>query len=182
MDLDQTILNDYYNSLETERLSFRKMVSDDLKDWTLFFQNNNREHFLALDQNLSPKDKAEQWINLQLERYSKNQFGHLAIIKKSNLKLIGVAGLLLREKEDTFDYEVAYSIRPEEWGKGYATEAAKKMKKFAQDNQLHSRVVSWIHPENTFSKRVAQKNGLRWKGENIEFRGITVEVWEGNIT
>ena len=173
-------LSKYY-SQDSERLSFRKMTMKDLSDWVIFFQNNEREAFLGLDQNLSATEKAQQWIQLQLDRYAADEFGHLAIIEKSSGKLVGVSGLLVRIKEGHLDYEVAYSILPEFWGMGYATEAAKKMKKFATENQLHSRVVSWIHPENIYSQNVAKKNGMTFEGEEIEFRGIQVQVWFANI-
>lgn len=168
---------EYYQQ-ESERLRFRKMKIEDIEAWTAFFDHNEREHFLLLDQNLNSKEKAEQWFELQLKRYSQNDFGHLAITKKDNNKIIGVAGLLTRNKENKLDYEVAYSILPNYWGHGFATEAAMQMKEYAKTNRLHKRIVSWIHPENIYSKNIATKNGLTFKGETILYRNIRFEVWE----
>ncbi|MEZ4936430.1 MAG: GNAT family N-acetyltransferase [Crocinitomicaceae bacterium] len=175
--MTQEVLSKYYNQ-ESERLRYRRLSMDDLDDWKVFFDDNEREHFLALDATLSPEEKAKEWIELQLERYAQGDFGHLAILEKSSGNLVGVSGLLVRNKESNLDYEVAYSILPNYWGKGYATEAAKNMKQFAMNHQLHHRVVSWIHPENSFSQNVAQKNGMKFNGEEFEFRGILVQVWE----
>jgi RimJ/RimL family protein N-acetyltransferase len=174
-------MKEYYNQ-ETERLNFRKMELSDLETWTRFFKNNDREHFLALDTDLTSEEKAKQWIDIQLERYQKNEFGHLVLTDKKTNSFVGICGLLTRNKDTNLDYEVAYSIMPDFWGNGFATEAAKKIKSFAKEHKLHKRVVSWIHPENTFSQNVARKNGLSFNGETIEFRGITVEVWEAPIT
>lgn len=173
----QQILTKYYKQ-ESERLQFRQLKKEDFEAWRVFFEDNSRERFLGLDSELSAEEKTQQWIDLQLERYEEGDFGHLAIVERKSGALVGVSGLLVRNKDSKLDYEVAYSILPEYWGKGYATEAALHMKVFAQEHDLHERVVSWIHPENVYSQNVAKKNGMVFRGEQVEFRGIQVDVWE----
>lgn len=182
MAFETAVTRDYYANLASERLLFRPMKLQDFSEWVVFFDQNEREKYLALDENLNKEEKAQNWIELQLERYANNELGHLAILSKSSGDLIGVAGLLYRNKDKGFDLEVAYSILPKYWGNGYATEAAQTMKSFAKEKKLHRRLVSWIHPENKFSQNVAKKNGMRWEGETIMFRGIEVQVWVCAIT
>ena len=171
----------HYYKQESNRLSYRKLNIDDLEAWSVFFDSNEREIFLGLGDQLSPTEKAKMWIELQLERYQNNEFGHLAIINKESGELVGVSGLLVRKVEDKIDYEVAYSIMPSVWGNGYATEAAQTMRAFAKANNLHHRVVSWIHEKNIFSQNVAKKNGLTFEGETVNFRGHEVQVWSSKI-
>ena len=61
--------------------------------------------------------------------------------------------------------EVGYHFRRDQWGQGYATEAARASMDMAF-NHLHApEVVSLIRPENTPSRRVAERNGMRAQAE-----------------
>jgi len=50
------------------------------------------------------------------------------------------------------------------WGKGYATEAAKRCLDFAFEDMHRDRVISLIDPENTSSIRVAERIGETLEG------------------
>jgi RimJ/RimL family protein N-acetyltransferase len=74
--------------------------------------------------------------------------------------------------------EIAYGIDPEHQGKGYATEAAAALVKFALDNG-HVRVVrAHTLPEPNASTRVLTKCGFRRIGEVIEPDDGLVWRWE----
>ena len=53
---------------------------------------------------------------------------------------------------------------PNPWGKGYATEACKRLLRFAFEETPLKEVVATIDPENTASQRVLEKSGLIYEG------------------
>ncbi len=50
------------------------------------------------------------------------------------------------------------------WGKGYATEATKRLLKFAFEETPLEELVATIDPQNTASRRVLEKCGLVHEG------------------
>ncbi|RTY88550.1 GNAT family N-acetyltransferase [Flavobacterium sp. GT3R68] len=149
-----------YFTQESERLSFRKLTIDDIPVWTAFFINNNRIKFLGIDITKAPVVLATEWIQRQLERYETQGLGHLAVIEKQTGIFIGMGGILPREIEGKQEMEIAYSLQPEFWGKGYATEIANQLREFGFANGLSKRFISIIDKENGPSLHVASKNNM----------------------
>ena len=60
--------------------------------------------------------------------------------------------------------EIHYHIKPESWGKGYATEVAQKLIEFGfQDLKLH-RIEAGVATQNHASIRVLEKSGMQKEG------------------
>jgi len=165
----------YYNQ-DTQRLILRKMHKDDIKEWIEFFIDNPLEIYLGIDVSLPTETKATNWIDLQLKRYATNDFGHLAAIEKKTGHLVGVGGLIKRDINSKEELEIAYSIIPQFWGNGYATEISKQMKKYAIENKLSESLISIISIENTPSKKVALKNGFQIS-ETAIYKGMNVDIF-----
>lgn len=170
----------YYNQKESERLIFRKLTLDDVDLWSKFFENNDREHFLGpVNSELSNFEKSKNWITRQIERYVISEFGQLAIIEKETSQMIGVGGIIPRELEGKLEYEITYSLLPNKWGKGYATELSSHFIDWAFKNQLTTSLISIIHIDNFPSKNVALKNGLKFDFQSI-FMTIPVQIFRIN--
>ncbi len=166
---------DYFNQ-QSERLVFRKLTKEDIPSWTEFFENNEFLGFLGIDVSKSSSELATEWIEMQLWRYQNQGFGHLAVLSKDTEEFIGVGGILPREIERHQEYEIAYSLKSDFRGHGFATELAKNMLDFAQRNVSAHRFISIIHIDNVNSMRVAEKNGMI-AGELTEFNGMPVRFW-----
>lgn len=65
------------------------------------------------------------------------------------------------------ELELGYWLMPNMQGKGYATEAGVKSRDYAWEVVGAKSLVSYIHPENEPSKRVAERLGARFE-ENID--------------
>jgi len=165
-----------YFDQESERLLYRRLVEEDYKSWSEFFVDNPNLNYLGADFGDDPEAAAKEWIHWQLERYENWGCGHLAVIEKASGEMIGMCGLLSREIEGKDEYEVAYSIKPAYWRKGYGTEMARHIKKFGIRNKLASRFVSMIHPENEGSIKVAINNGMKPLFPST-YKGIPVIVY-----
>ncbi len=152
--------NSKYFSQESERLSFRKMNKADIPSWIPFFEDNPLLKYVGVDLSKSAMDLASEWVEMQLKRYENSGLGHLAAITKDSNKFIGVGGILPRDLNGRKEFEIAYSLLPKYWRKGYATELAKQMSKFGEASIETDRFVSIIDKENSGSINVAIKNGM----------------------
>lgn len=96
-----------------------------------------------------------------LAAYDKPGYSLLAVERKSDSGFIGQIGLLHWDDVDAReDVEVAYMLRAEYWGFGYATEAARACRDWAFANLPTDRVVSFIDVNNSPSIAVAERNGM----------------------
>ena len=165
----------YFNQ-ESDRLRFRKLTKKDIPSWVEFFVGNDRLKYLGFDLQKSKEILAEEWIKAQLNRYENQGLGHLAVELKDNGGFIGMGGILPRELNGNNEFEIAYSLKPKYWGKGYATEIAKTMKNYAIEHLDSNRFISIIDIENTDSANVAIKNGMNVIFKT-EYLGMKVNVY-----
>jgi len=103
--------------------------------------------------------------------------GRLAIVEKGTGVAVGTV-ILKRlpdgEGRETADVEVGWHLRPDRWGRGYATEAARAMLAFGFGTLGLHRIFATCDPENRPSARVMEKVGMRYEGrmrEHLLFRG-----------
>lgn len=110
--------------------------------------------------------------------------GQNVLVSKETNQLVGQCGLLVREIDNSFEIEIAYSILQKFRGNGYAIESAKKCRDFAFENNFHDRLVSIIIPENKSSKNVAERNGMKlmkrinYGSKQMDLFQITKLEWE----
>jgi len=74
------------------------------------------------------------------------------------------------------DRELGWAVAREHWGRGYALEAAKAARDYAFRNLQWQRLVSYVHPDNSRSIRLAERLGARPAG-SIDLRGHHVLVF-----
>ena len=66
------------------------------------------------------------------------------------------------------DLELAWQFVPEEWGNGYATEAAAAVATWAFERSAHE-VFAVMRPANAASERLARRLGMQWVGETDKY-------------
>jgi len=82
------------------------------------------------------------------------------------------------QQERIREWEVGWAVHPDEWGKGYATEAAWRVIDWAfREFNLH-RVVAFCHANNSASVRVMEKLGMRRDGRLCETRWLNGAWWD----
>ena len=101
----------------------------------------------------------------------------LAITLRDGGKLVGNCGIRLAEPGARTG-DLGYELSPEHWGRGYATEAARAMAEFAfVELRLH-RVWAESVPENSASRRVMEKLGMRCEGRLQHTRWYKGRWWD----
>ena len=114
---------------------------------------------------------------------------NLAIRLRDGLSLVG--GGILRPDLEHEHAEVGYWIAVPHWGKGYATEAAQELVRYAfQELGLH-RVYASHTSNNPASGKVLARVGMKHEGQmrghlrkwgqyqDLEFYGMLREEWNG---
>lgn len=148
--------------IETDRLKFRLLTPEDFEIWLPLFAERDVARFLGIDGKLSERELCQKWFDKVFHRYENDLGGMNVLMDKETNAFIGQCGLLVQEIEGEIFLEVGYSILPEYWGMGYATEAAQKCRDMAFTNDYCQDLISMVHVENMGSELVAKRNGMTW--------------------
>ena len=149
---------------ETERLTFRKLTEQDFDTWLEFCKFPDSLKYVFSQDQLKIEDPIERcqiWFDRVFNRYNSELGGMNALIEKQTGALVGQCGLLIQTIDGVQELEIGYSIMPAFRGKGYATEAAKKCKQVAFEQNYAASLISIIVPENSASIGVALNNGMQ---------------------
>ncbi len=144
--------------LETERLYLREMNQGDFNSLCKILQDEATMY--AYEGAFSDKE-VQEWLDRQISRYQKWNFGLWAVILKGNDEMIGQCGLTMQPWKETEVLEIGYLFNRSYWHKGYATEAAMACKKYAFEVLKADEVCSIIRDTNIASQNVANRNGMK---------------------
>lgn len=89
--------------------------------------------------------------------------------------LIGGVALLPMPVPEV-DIEMGYQLAPEYWGRGYATEAARALARWAFRHSLVE-VFALVSPHNVRAAATARNIGMEWVGESTKYHGVHLEVY-----
>lgn len=162
---------------ETQRLKFRLLKKEDFNEWLPLFTVDNVARFLAFDPSLLPVELCEAWFKKIFYRYENGLGGMNVLVDKETNRMVGQCGLLIQNIEEKERLEIGYSILPEFWNKGFASEAAQKCKEYAFENDLRSSLISMIHVDNIGSEKVAIKNGMSLEKTLEDYKGCPANIF-----
>jgi ribosomal-protein-alanine N-acetyltransferase len=161
---------------QSERLIFRPQQRDDFAEWLPAMEHPDTERFLGMIGIATAQERCEIWFNRVENRYQNDLGGTNVLVDKSTGKIVGQCGLLVQEVDGIQELEIGYTIIPAYWNQGYATEAARKCKEFAFENNFADSIISIIHVENIRSEMVARKNGMQLD-KTTSFKGFPVNIF-----
>ena len=144
--------------LETERLRLRRFSREDVE---AIFAIIGDDIAMQYYPKTFDRSDAVQWIERNLRRYSEHGYGLFAVTLKGSTDVIGDCGVIKQDVEGETRLEVGYHFRRDQWGHGYATEAARACMGLAFHAFGADKVISLIRPENLPSRRVAERNGMK---------------------
>ncbi len=149
------------NFYETERLILRPMS---LEDGEFIFDLYNRPKFIQHigDRNIKTVADAENYIkNRFMPQFEKLGFGNYLILTKEGNHKIGGVGIFEREGLEILD--IGFSLLDEFEGKGYAYEAALKVKSIGMDDFGLKKISAITSKNNYSSQKLIQKLGLKFQ-------------------
>ncbi|WP_426275102.1 GNAT family N-acetyltransferase [Chryseobacterium sp. S-02] len=179
MSLKKQTLPNADNFYETERLIIRPMSLDDAE---FIFDLYNRPKFIRFigDRNIKTVADAENYIrNRFLPQIEKLGYGNYLILTKEGSHKIGGVGIFEREGLEIVD--IGFSLLDEFEGKGYAYEAALKVKSVGMDDFGLKKISAITSKDNFSSQKLIEKLGLKFQkyvtlpGEDEELKYYETE-------
>ncbi len=162
--------------LRTPRLRIREFIDTDyigLRDMDARAEFNTYEREYASESDTH--QSLDESIGAQLE-IPRTVYRMAITIHPSNT-VKGVINIRLNIAKIR-EWEVGWAIHPDEWGKGYATEAARNIINWAFQTLNIHRVVAFCHADNSASVRVMEKLGMRRDGRLRETRWLYGKWWD----
>ena len=169
--------------METKRLMFRKITQEDYNNLKEIISDPETMKYYPQPYN---DEGVQKWIDWCIGCYKKRGFGLFAIILKENNKFIGDCGITLQNINGKDVFEIGYHINKKYWNQGYASEASQYMKDYFFANTEYDEVYSYMNKENIPSRRIAEKNGMKFVEEysdgeeNLVVYKITRSEYENN--
>ena len=155
---------------ETERLYLREMNQSDFKALSKILQD---EETMYAYEGAFNDEEVQEWLDRQISRYHKWDFGLWAVVLKETDEMIGQCGLTMQPWKENEVLEIGYLFERSYWYNGYAIESAKACKKYAFETLDATEVCSIIRDTNVASKNVAIRNGMVIKDTWMKhYRGI----------
>jgi [ribosomal protein S5]-alanine N-acetyltransferase len=150
--------------IETDRLRLRELTDADATALHRIY--GDRETMLHVGRRRKPTVDVEATravIEFVRRHDQHHGFSMWAVDERDGDAVVGIAGLMWVEGRGP-DVEVAYVLRRDRWGLGYATEAARAALAVGHRELGLDRIVALAYPENDPSRRVMEKAGMRPDG------------------
>jgi RimJ/RimL family protein N-acetyltransferase len=153
-------------TLETERLRLRMFREEDLETYAGYCADAEVMQYLGEG---TPLTRAEAWRQMAMivGHWQLRGYGLWAVEERATGTLIGRIGFF--NPEGWPGFEIGWMLGKEHWGKGYATEGARRALQYAFTDLKRERVISVIRPGNAASIRVAQRLGEQLEGRTELF-------------
>jgi RimJ/RimL family protein N-acetyltransferase len=121
-------------------------------------------YFLFDDRIISP-DEARLFVEGSLANFEQYGYGlWLVFPARESYRLVGFAGFLCLEEETP---GLIYGVQPDFCGRGYATEAAGAVLRYAFEELDLTKVKADVDEPNAASVRVLEKLGMRRTGRAV---------------
>ncbi len=151
--------------LETDRLIMRMWRNEDFEPYLQLCSDPDVMRYLGG----KPLDRLEAWRNMAfiVGHWQLLGYGHWAVEEKATGAFVGRIGFMNPEGWPAF--ELGWTLARKFWGRGYASEGARRALTYAFDELDRDHVISLIDPLNTNSIKVAERLGEKLEGKTELF-------------
>ena len=166
--------------LETERLILREFVADDWRPMAAWWRDPRYQRYYP------EMDDIEGAVRQLVERFLNGQREEprwrwqLAVVRKDDGRMIGDCGIRVNAPEHR-EANIGYELTPDEWGQGFATEAASAIVRFGFEELGMHRIWAEWNAENTGSIRVLTKLGMQREARFHEHKWFKDRWWHTEI-
>lgn len=167
--------------MHTDRLILRPLKMSDAPDLLLLDSNPEVMRFLG-NRPVNSLNEVHIYLQNIMQQYIQNGIGRWAVMEKTSGFFVGWAGMKYIDttiNNHSHFYDVGYRLKPEFWGKGYATECTRLWVNYATDVLHLNTLYAITHVENLASQNVLKKCSFTQKNNFPDIiYGQTVEcIW-----
>jgi len=150
---------------QTERLTLRRWIAEDFEPFAELHADPAVAQFVTAGG--KPLGRFQAWQSFcgLLGHWQMRGFGMFAVIETATDEFVGRVGPW--NPEGWPSPEIGWAIRSKFWGRGYASEAARRSVEYAFTTLDWSQVSSFIDPTNARSIKVAERLGEHLSGSVI---------------
>jgi RimJ/RimL family protein N-acetyltransferase len=167
--------------LETERLVLRWFREEDFPAYVEIATDAEVMKFIGGQQT-----QLEAWraMTSHIGHWYFRGYGVFAVEEKASRRMVGRVGFM--NPPGWPGFELGWTLARSSWGKGYATEAARRLMRYAFTEMNRDHLISCIAPDNVSSVKVAERLGETVEGETellgkrVLLYGISREQWKRN--
>ena len=160
---------------KSERLQFRPLGEDDVDLIAALWSDPDVIQYMGASYSESELIDSHSTI---MRRCGDGCIGIWTLTDLTSCEKLGTAILLpmpIEEEDTNWDLvvgdgipdgmiEIGYMLKKSAWGKGFATEACKRLLKFAFEDSPLEEIYATIDEENIASRNVLLKSGLEYQG------------------
>lgn len=144
--------------IETARFVLRQFTAGDLDELAAMRADADVMRYIGTGA-AQDRGQARAWLEKNESRWEQYNLGMWAVMLKEKGALLGWCGLAMLD--DTDEVEVGYGLARAHWGRGLATEGARASLRYGFEILGLRRIVAVAIPENSASRRVMEKLGMR---------------------
>lgn len=146
--------------MKTERLILRRYIEEDHDDFIdLFTDAAVMKH---VGDGVMTVEQAEAFWRKLFEILYPHSLNIWAIFALEDSRYIGHVGIYPRPTQ-TEDWEFVYFLNRNSWGKGYATEIARRIIEYGFDKLKLPEVYATVDDDHSASIRVLEKAGMKFE-------------------
>ena len=145
--------------LQSERVYLKRLKTT---DFGIIRKMNTNEMVMQYIRKIETLEETEAYFRKVLDYNAKNEaigLGFWACYEKNTNRLIGRCVLRHFEYDEKYR-EIGYSLLPQFWGKGYATEIAKCVLQYGFEKLQLPKIIGVTHQKNIGSQKVLEKIGF----------------------
>ena len=142
--------------VRTKRLLLRQWRDDDFETYAAYYADADLAKYVG-----GQSDRETAWRRMAslIGHWVLRGYGYWAVEERRTGRFVGCVGLWFSDGWP--ELELGFWLVPEMQGQGYAAEAARRAHDYAFEVIGSDTLVSYIHPDNERSKRVAERLGAR---------------------
>ncbi len=148
-------------TIETERLRLRPIAAGDVEALVRLHGDPEVARFIRP----LARAQAQERVALAEREWRERGCGMLAVLARDDGRFLGRTGLRYWPQFD--ETEIGWALRREEWGRGYATEAARACLAWACASLTVPYLTAMINPDNHASARLARRLGMAPLREDV---------------